>query len=249
VKSKRRHDLKENELAKDIGRVGQFFRKHLNTILVATLGLVIVVALVIMLVNRRSARKQDEWRAYGNLVSQTDLTNIGDTRDGFESLAADTGQEALAGWANFELGTTIHTQLRTEYYKLDEAGRKKLVDQADEAFRKALSSADDFPTQAAAARVGLGLLAQTDGRFNEASENFEAAAAMGDKGIMPLAAFGKQVAQQAAQLDRSIVFQPGRAPIPDMPETQAPELPEAASQPETQPQTQPGPASTAPSPE
>ena len=226
MKASRRHDLKENVLAKDLGKAGHFVRKYRRLVLGGLLGVIVVVVVVLYASSSRSTSRQMEWRHYW--ASSGD--NGGPARQQLWDLAEGTSQRGLAAWTYLRIGQAAYSQLCRQLYDLPAAEREQLTKEARDAYDLVLSGYGDFVATTAEAHLGLGRLAETVRDFPAARAAYERASDLSSKGA---ALSAVQAEWQLARLNdlRVVVNFPASAPAADREATTG----DPGAMPETQP--------------
>ncbi len=172
MKSKRRHELKENTLAHEFSRIRQFFSNWGNHI---TWGL--LIAAVIFAIGyygwTRHRRAQREL-----VVRVSRLQHIRVPRDEdiveLRDLAAQQGNRRVAAQASVLLGNAYYARHLFGNEEVTDQEREEAVAQAEEAFRDVITHYEDFPRQVSRARYALAKLLKNQDRFDEAREHYQA---------------------------------------------------------------------------
>lgn len=199
MKAERRHDLQENELAKDIGKSVEFIRTHLNKILIAIAAVVLVIAAILYVVNSRRSARQADWSSYQAYVVAAEnwmgedmfSEEPGDAADraraNFRALAEQTDEEAIAAWSYVYIGRLAYAEMLQRLHG-DAAAAEALARQATEAYQQAISGyGEEFPSAAAAARIGLGLIASSQRDLAAARQQYQQAVAAGEPFLATIA--------------------------------------------------------------
>lgn len=241
MKSERRHDLEENELAKDLGKSVEFLKKHLNKILAGAIIVVLAVWLVYYAVSSRRINRQNEWVSFYQSLRATSLEELHAAPQQLLELSEDTGQEDLAAWAALAAGNMAYQGAMIDPNAAPEA-RREMFDQSRRAYQRVVDEFGDHVHQVGHAHVGLGLVAEAEGDMTAARSQYEQAMAMASVGAN---AAVSRARIRLAELDD---LQPARLAPGLPPEAQAATLPagpvvtpdqetEPATMSETQPET------------
>jgi tetratricopeptide (TPR) repeat protein len=235
VKSQRRHELKENVLAKDLGKAGDFIKKNMNTILAVLAGIVVLIAAAIWIVTNRQHHNRVQWQDYQRLVLQmSQPEQFSELRAAFLGLAQNARQDELAGWAYLKAGETAYQELLRGFATLSQADRDRLTGEAHDNYSEVINSLDNHPARANAF-LNLGLLAETRGDMAEARKLYDQAIQTGGGKQAQLAA--DQAQGRLMDLDRfsqPVVMVPGNPP-----QSESEIEPEIELTPTTAPDTQP----------
>jgi len=224
LKATRRHDLKENELARDLGRAGEFIRRYLQWLVGGLVAIVVIIAIIFYASHRRQADRQEHWQRFAALsaIAETPRSDIA----GLRLLAEQTPQKALAAWAYVKLGESIYSELRQRHCELDEQARQILKDEAREAFTTVLSQYGVYSEAVGQANLGLARLAENDGQFDAAREAYQQVLDSGSRaGLLALQQAGAKL-QQLKNTPRHVEFA-ASAPAESAPE----QVPAADTQP------------------
>ncbi len=245
MKSRRRHELQENVLALEIGKVAEFLKKrgsHLAT------G-VLLAALVLfgyVFVSRRSRAKQASLQRQWDLALSGDLKP--DERVGtLADLAEQDDNERIAALAGVELG--YHYALQSLAAK-EGSERIALAEKAGQWY---LLTIEKFPKQelaVAKAYYGIGKLRESVRQFKGAAEAYRKAKSFADLAGQPVTRLAEVALRELTVLQAPVrmattapATQPASAPA-TLPASAPATLP--ASRPATQPATRSTEKKTAP---
>lgn len=184
MKSERRHELMENELAKDLDKASEFVKAYWQWLVGGLAGLVAVIAIVVFSLNHATVSRQRQWADYTALSAAGGSQAV---RQELASLADRAGSDALEAWTTLRLGQAAYEELVLNWHELDENARQQLRRQASEAYQAVLASHADNVLAVATARVGLGVLAETMGEYDLAAEEYGKAAEMPQAEARPMA--------------------------------------------------------------
>ena len=198
MKATRRHDLMENELAKDIGKLTLFMKKYSGAVMGGLVAVVLVVLVITYVIGQSSRARQLQWQQYSQLSEQARLQSTdrtGETVDAAEQtrrdlqkLAKTASEPDLAAWAYLRAGQAAYAQVRLRLPELDETSRQALIEEARADFQIVTTKHTKNVNALAEATLGLGLLAETAGDYEKARELYNQAKNLGAKGAK-LAAF------------------------------------------------------------
>ena len=181
MKSKRRHELQENVLASEIGKVVEFLKKrgsHLATV-------VLIAALIVfgyVFISRRAGAKsqglQRRWdQAMAGAIKPDERVRI------LTELAEQDDDERIAALAGVELGCHYAGQSLTAR---QDSERTALGEKAGQWY---LLTINKFPEQqlaSAKAHYGIGKLKESLRRFPEAAEAYRKAKSFNDLAGQPV---------------------------------------------------------------
>ncbi|OPX24088.1 MAG: hypothetical protein B1H04_02835 [Planctomycetales bacterium 4484_123] len=181
MKARRRHELKENVLARELVQLREFFSRYGTWMLTG----VIAAGLVVLIVTRvRSSRRQ---ALYAERVRYAELTRDASMKDDqrLKGLAelAETARDPLTAanaaiaaadlWSRKYVGALI----RSSSSEADEARRK-----AEELYNLVLTRYPQQSRHVAKAHFGLGALAESAGDKQAAEDHYSQAARMLNRG-------------------------------------------------------------------
>jgi len=244
MKSRRRHELKQNVLADELGKVGGFIKKRSTALAWGVLIVAILLCAIYYTVTQgRAAARRRESLFYNQVVMGPSPGLQGeDPAEDLKSLVAQDSDESLAALAAVAVGDTYAARLVGGWYILTDSARKELTEQAESWYRRVINqfAADDLAV--AKAHYGLAKLAESRRDFDVAEEEYNAvrrmqAALQGQ----PVLALAEEAIRQIAAI-RDPVRMATTAPA-ETPET-GPATAPAATQPTTGPAGAPAPEPT-----
>jgi hypothetical protein len=247
MKSRRRHELQENVLAAEIGKVAEFLRtkrgSHVATgVLVAALVLFGCVIISRFMSTRSSARHEDLQRRWdlalsGQLKPDERISTLID-------LADQDDNERIAALAGVELG--YHYALQSLASR-QASERAALAEKAGQWY---LQTIEKFPKQqlaVAKAHYGIGKLRESVRQFKTAAESYRKAKSFADLAGQPVTRLAEAALQGLKALEAPVrmastapATQPASAPAtqPASRPATAPAM-QPASRPATVPATRP----------
>lgn len=184
MKSKRRHDLETNELAKRLAVWGERVKPYSKfiTVTIAAAAVVLVVWLVASRI--AAAQRQRAWDVYVYAMTSAD-SDYGALREAAEEHEGTAmGEWASITWADAEL------RLATRDYFQTDSDAQEHLDNAMDAYRRLIDESDDEEIKNRA-RLGMARALETDGKVKEAIEFYAAVEG-------PFALFADQRAKQLA---------------------------------------------------
>ena len=212
MKARRRHQLQENVLAIELGKIAEFLRRR-GSYLATGLLIAAVIVLVIVYFWRQSQTKQlwaiVEWdRVKAGRVAPDQLVGV------LTNLAEQSDNDRIAALAGVELGyeyarRLLHAQHTSE--------RLALLEKAQAWYSLTIQK---FPRQklaVAKAHLGLGKLAETARQWNVAAEHYRRVTMMSDLAGQPVVQLAEAGLRQLNALKepvRMATSAPATKPVP-----------------------------------
>lgn len=175
MKAKRRHELKENVLAQELGKLKHFFSKHGGWIF----GTVVAAGLGFLIVWNVRARKRDDLTAqrvqYAQLLERMDV-NRDERLAGFVRLAENAKDPIIAADSAIRAGN-ICSQQYLELLRSPAASKGRLESHrnAEKYYGMVIAQHADKKPILANAYYGLGILAENSGEKEAALARYEQA--------------------------------------------------------------------------
>jgi predicted negative regulator of RcsB-dependent stress response len=166
MKSERRHELQENDLAAYLGRLNKTIEPYSRAIIV---GVVALFVAVIAFGLYRSRMTESRSEATIRLIQATG----GGDPEGLAQVAEDYPNTTAATWARLYEGNRYMAQGLSSLYQ-DRAEAERLLDQAGTAYRQALAGKADERVLRSRAHFGLARIAEARGNADEAIAEYEA---------------------------------------------------------------------------
>ena len=196
MKSKRRHELQENVLAQELGKIGEFLKVHGNHLATAALIVAIVILGYVLLSRRAETKKlhlQQEWaRALsGNLKPDERISAL-------TAMAEQSDNSRIAALASVELGYDYAKRLVTAK---DNSERSALAEKASQWYQLTIQK---FPKEALAlakAHYGLGKLKEAAGQFQQAGEEYRLARISPELAYQPVGQLAEGSLQRLKELE------------------------------------------------
>jgi len=211
MKTRRRHDLKSNKLADSLTEFVDFLRDHGTKLLAGTLvALLVVVGLVVVYNNSRQARYRS-WQQLFNAVMGMPGSKVDDLR----TLAEQSGDEKVAALAWKHYGD----QQLIRYAAAYSGDRAKILGQAQEAYKAILDRYSENISAAAGARMGLAVVYENLGRWDDAAATYDELAkdrSLAGLGISALASARMARLDQRQALSTHIQAEPAATTRPAM---------------------------------
>ncbi len=181
LKAKRRHELKENLLAKDLAKARTWMSAHRGWVIGGPAVVVVIVLLILYVLDQRQSTRDAEYARYQTLTGFTTLAPA-DVRKDLIALAEETSQEALAALALLQAGRQAAQELVIRYTSLDAGARRGLDEEATEALQAVTDKFGENRPAASQAHLWLGRLAESRGEFDEAEQAYQRAADLWPEG-------------------------------------------------------------------
>lgn len=172
MKTERRHELQQNELAQQIDQFGDYARRNANRLLAVGVGVLVVIIAGYWVIKSRESRIMDGWATLSDTTLAADPASA---IDRYRAVAAESGNAQLTISAWLRVGETAMSQIITEGGKKDSAtsapatAAKDWRKAAEEAYQNVVRLAGSADTTAKGqALMMLGVLAEDRGEFEEA---------------------------------------------------------------------------------
>lgn len=174
MKSQRRHDLKENALAHELGQLRTFLSKYGNWMAAALAGILLVV-LVIMYFQKRSERElMDQQQQLEQLMTFDEKTDEKGRLAKIREFAETAKDPVLASQAALFLGD-LYLQRELNVTDHSSAEARELRDQARKNYELVLQRFPNMKLLTAKAHFGLGMVAVNARDRAAAEQHFQAA--------------------------------------------------------------------------
>jgi hypothetical protein len=198
MKAQRRHELQHNVLYSELNKSIEFVRQR-RTYIVWGIVLVLLAVLVVWYSVNKSRRAHSELQmTYDRLVMMPNVPPQ-EFLDGMKTLA-DSDDKRIAVLATVQVGKCCLAQFTAAGGAVADPRQKALADQAGAYFRRVLQKYPDQRLAVAAAHLGLGRLAESEGDFATATEEYQAVTAMTDLAGTPMATDARIALAQLDQI-------------------------------------------------
>jgi len=201
MKSSRRQQLRTNELAQSLAQLVDFLKANSGVVLAGVAAVILVIGLAIYWYSAKVASREQGWTDfYANQfegAAQTRLAN-------FRNIATKYKDEPLAAsaWLNFAEGSLRQAMSGTRA----PADRKRLLDQAAGAYNTIISQYPDQVLAVAGARFKLANLAESQRRWEEARQHYQAVASDPRFANMPQRQLAIEATERLAAISQPVVF-------------------------------------------
>ncbi len=212
MKSDRRHELKENELAHAVEVGREFLRKHGSTTGLAVVVVVAAVLVATFMIRAREADMEDVWQRKSQLSFEPDVAR--ESLDALRAMAAESNNDKLVLSALLIQGEQALRLAADAGLKSDQ----ELNDIAREAYQTLLRRFAKNPLISGRARLGLATVAENDfavdGDLAHKAEAIEQLAAVMDDTALHTTPYYRIARDRREALDKTftqVVFAP---PLP-----------------------------------
>jgi len=228
MKSDHRHELKTNELAEWLGRLPQWTKENLITIVIVAVLIVAVATLYIWKVYGKNVERVREQAEFTNLLNQLlggkmqILQAQAQGRDlsflllqpakNLESFAQNTKDNRMAALALIKRAEALRAELH--YGNVEEQYLISQTNMAKASYTEALERCPTNPALAAAAKLGLGLCEEELGNFEQARQIYQDIAANSDFEGTVAVVQAKRRLETMADYRQKIIFKPSPKPEP-----------------------------------
>ena len=230
MKSKRRHDLKQNVLDAELGKLVSFFKRRGTYILWGVVGAALIVALVWYVRGQRRQRGDEVQSSYDRLVMlYHDPTAEAEVLAGLQELASQDRIKRIAADACVRIGSIYVRQALAS--GLD-SERAELFSRAEDQYRRAIESFPDESLAVAKAHYGLAKLAESRRDFQAATSSYQAVLRMPEVRGYPVAALAEAGLRGLKDLEAPVQL---ATTLPSTQPASAPSTQAAATAPSTAP--------------
>ena len=186
MKARRRHELQQNVLSAELGKLAAFFRKY-GTYVVWGAAIAAFVLLVTTYSMSKSRQRHRSIHARYNRATTDQTIKLDDRLKDLEALSEQDTDSDIAALACVAVGDHSAARLATARALTTAADRKRYRDQAETYYRKAIARFADRPKVVGRARLGLARMAEGRRDFDAAEAEYRAVLAMPDLQGGPLA--------------------------------------------------------------
>jgi len=173
MKSKRRHELQQNVLGVELGKIGHFFRARGNLIGWCVVAAAVVALIIVYVTKQVGERRRLPEIQYTRLTTDHSVTPD-EQVSGLEALTQQGGNPRIAALAMVDLGDLYAQRLLANLPDRTPAERQDLADKARMWYLRTLDAAGATPGMVGRARLGLAQLALTDGDGQAARDYLQA---------------------------------------------------------------------------
>jgi len=176
MKARRRHELKENVLAAELGKTVEFFRKWGTYIAWGALIAALIVLVVVYSRSKSRQRISSLWARYDRVVRQqfNPRVNLDDMLRGLKSLVEQNSEPWIAANACVYTGITYARQASGAWGGSEALLLESPRDEAKKYYQRAIEQYSRFPQVVAKAHFGLGKLAEDAGELEQARAHYQA---------------------------------------------------------------------------
>jgi len=221
MKSERRHELHQNDLAQWLGKVADWAKKHINQLTAVVLGVAVIFVAWVWISRHLSSRQDEVYENYRDALMQSDSTS--DQISRLEKVADQDRNKFLAAAANLNLGDLYAVQVTIGSGKVDSDQNKESLAKATAYYKTVIDKYSDQKPMVAMAYVGLGTLAEDAAKWDEAKAMYEKAQSTAPEGY-PVLYRAKQALARLDQVKVPVIL------ATTMPSTQPESAPSAQPQ-------------------
>ncbi len=223
MKSDRRHELQQNALDSELGKLLSFLKRRGNQIL--TILLVVgVIATGIYYVRKRAAAQKAETRMQYDQYLQS-RAPIDERISGLRTLADQDDDKWVAAMSCVQVGNLC--LVKSLQADMTSPARKELLDEAEGWYRRAIERFADENLAVAKARLGLAKLAEDRGDLQAAEREYQAVSNVPGMTGQPALEEARAAMERLAALKGPVAMAASRPAPASQPESQ----PASASQP------------------
>jgi predicted negative regulator of RcsB-dependent stress response len=202
MKAQRRHDLRENLLASEIGKVADFLKKNGSYLATGVLVVAVAVFAVVILRGRAEA-KEAGVRLQWDRVQQAKYAPEFDRSQlvkELTDLTEQTTDKRLAALAAVELGDEFSRRILAS----NDVDRTELAKKAEYWYRWAISKFVEEDLAVGKAHLGLATLHETAGQFDQAATELQAVTKMTQLQGQPVMLLARIELQRLADLKQPV---------------------------------------------
>jgi hypothetical protein len=173
MKTKRRQELRTNELIMQLMRIKDYAVQHWNRIAGAAVVVVLLIAIIAYWQYSRSARRTEGLNAIAKLREDPNLTPM-ERLEKMEQIAGQYSDKQVERVALETIGESAMMQVLIGPASDEPSQRDKLLDMAHHAFTRIVTEFPDRYEAVARARLGLAAIAEDRGNKDEAAREYKA---------------------------------------------------------------------------
>lgn len=172
MKSRRRHELQDNVLRKELGMAVEFFRKYSTYIVWGGVLAALVLLVATYSITKSRDRQRDIHARYERAMNDRTI-KLDDRLKDLKALAEQDTNRDIAALACLRVGDQSASLLVTAGSSTLKIERKGYRDQAEAYYRKAIAGFGDRPVIVGRAHLGLALLAESRRDFDTAEAEYQ----------------------------------------------------------------------------
>ena len=240
MKSQRRHELQQNVLDAELAKIVQFFRKHGTRIAWGALVAALIALGAVWAWNKHKQGIAEAHLQYARLQQQLASPDARqeNVAAGFLELSATSSEDQIAAESAVCAGDAYARLAIVETRDADR--RAGWLEQATNAYKRAVTEVPDEKVSVAKAHYGLAKIAETRGDFETARMHYNAVLAMTDLKGEPVARLCEQSRNRLEEISEPVRMASTKPTEPQTQSMPATGTQPASSQPETKaPPTQP----------
>lgn len=173
MKTKRRQELRTNELIQQLMRMREYAARNWNWIAGIAVAVGLLIAVAVYWQYSRAQRRVDGLNALANLREDPSVAPT-ERLDKMEQIANEYPDKQVVLTALEIIGESAMTQLLIGWTSDDASQRDKLMNRAERAFTRIVNEYPDRYEAVARAHLGLAAIAEDRGNKEEAAKQYKA---------------------------------------------------------------------------
>lgn len=175
MKSKERHDLRRNELLELLSNPRELARRYALPALVIALAAGLAIFLIYRASSAQERKWQQAWLPLERAVAAHSEEQLRTITDGAKN------ETLVRAWANIKRGELLYNKSQQNDDFSEKAAREDLLSQAITCYQQALKIGEEWREVVGQAAIGLGLCYENLGKFEQATEQYEAIIAQAEE--------------------------------------------------------------------
>lgn len=197
MKTKRRQELRTNELIRQLEELGEFIYLRWRWVAAVTLVIIMAAGGIGYWQHSRRVRREEGLKAIASAREEADPTA---RVERLQRIAQEYGDAHVVQTALERIaGTAAEALMSLPATPDEQEKRSRLLGAQENAYRRLLSEFGDKPQTAALARLGLAAVMENRGRFEEARQHYKAL--LDDPRLEASAAYKALAARENATLE------------------------------------------------
>lgn len=198
MRSDRRHELQQNELSAQLERVSDTVKQNATLLTSVVVGAIVIVVAGVWFVNQRASAQSEAW---SRLRPSAETTDTAALLAQYQAVANENVTPAITRSAYLQIGSTAMSELRRNRPQTEAPNperRAELREKAQKAFENVVANPGDDVTALGRALMGLGVLAEDAGKFDDARKFYEKVLA---HDVLKTTPIGKEAAYRLNHMD------------------------------------------------
>lgn len=168
MKAKRRHQLQENDLARELVKIGQFLKEHGNKLATGALVVAVLIFAYVLFFGGTDTEMLAIQRSWGDIM--TGRSDQARRVEMLQNLTEQTRDRRIAALAGAQLGYEYATRALVAGTSSERQANQTAAAQE---YQRVLSEFGSYPEAVAKAHYGMAKLHETQGRLNEAAVEYK----------------------------------------------------------------------------